>query len=56
MKLSKEDVLREARSVIRDLIYGFAEDELCEDPRVVCQNLSEILGEDYDFETGETKS
>jgi len=52
IKLSKEDVLREARSLIRDMVFGFSEKELAEDPRIVCQNLSEIWEKNTTFKQG----
>ena len=52
---AQADVIRLARSVIRDRAMDWAERELAESPRKVCERLSDLLGETYDFERGEVK-
>jgi hypothetical protein len=52
MKLSQADTLRVARSVIRDMAHGWTVKELQAPPVDVCAALSAILGETYNFETG----
>lgn len=49
----ERDVLRLARSLIRDLAHGWPATELAAQPEEVCHQISEILDEDYDFEFGE---
>lgn len=49
---SQKDVLRIARSVIRDLAKGWTIKELQEPPEVICDKLSLMLRERYDFEEG----
>ena len=48
-----KDVLRRARSVIRDLAQGWPVKELAAPPEEVCHEISDLLEEDYDFEFGE---
>lgn len=54
---AQQDVLRLARSVIRDATYNYPVDSriLAADPKEVCQLLSEILGEEYDFDSSEAE-
>lgn len=47
------DILRQARSVIRDLAYGYPPKELVQTPERMCEQLSHILQEQYDFEKGD---
>lgn len=47
------DILTQARSVIRDLAYGYPPKELVQTPERMCEQLSHILQEKYDFEKGE---
>ena len=42
-----------ARSLIRDLAHGWTVSELAERPENICERLSQLLGESYDFEAGE---
>jgi hypothetical protein len=44
-----------ARSLIRDAAMNWARDELVADPEAVCEQLSGMIGEEYDFDTGEVK-
>jgi len=53
MTPEQQDVLRMARSLIRDTAMNWARDELAADPEAVCEQLSGMLGEAYDFEKGE---
>jgi hypothetical protein len=53
---AQQEVIRMARSLIRDAAFDWARDELAADPETVCEQLSGIIGEDYDFEKGEIKS
>lgn len=55
MKLSTQDTLRVARSVIRDMSHGWKESELQATPREICEMLSAILCETYNFETGDVE-
>lgn len=48
-----QDVIRMARSLIRDSAMNWARDELAADPEAVCEQLSGMIGEEYDFEKGE---
>jgi hypothetical protein len=49
---AQRDLIRTARSLIRDAAFDWARDELTADPKTVCMQLSEMVGEDYDFEKG----
>lgn len=49
----QQNVLRNARSVIRDMASGWPEKSLAESPRSVCDKLSALLGERYDFVSGD---
>ena len=50
---SEKDIIRIARSLIRDAAMDWARDEVIHSPEFVCEKLSEMLGEEYDFESGE---
>jgi hypothetical protein len=50
----EREVLRSARAALRDLAHGWPVGELHADPREVCAELSGLLGEPFDFDTGET--
>ena len=52
---TERKTLQLARSMLRDVAYGYATRELAADPRVVCERLSEILGERYDFDEGDVQ-
>lgn len=52
---SEKDTLRIARSVIRDLAHGWDARELQVVPQRICERLSALLGERYDFKTGEVQ-
>jgi hypothetical protein len=50
----QQDIIRTARSVIRDMAYGILHDrDLAEPPVAVCDKLSALLGERYNFRTGD---
>ncbi len=49
---NEQDVIRLARSLIRDAAMEWARDELAVSPEDVCAQLSELIGEEYNFETG----
>lgn len=53
---AQQEVIRMARSLIRDMAMNWARDELAADPEEVCKQLSKMIGEEYDFEKGEGKS
>jgi hypothetical protein len=53
IKPAHQDVLRMARSLIRDAAMNWARDELVASPEAVCEQLSGMLGEEYNFEKGE---
>ena len=48
----EQDIVRVARSVIRDQAHGWQTAELAKDPRLVCEWLSQLVGETYDYEIG----
>jgi hypothetical protein len=52
LKPAHQDVIRMARSLIRDAAMNWARDELAADPEAVCEQLSGMLGEEYNFEKG----
>jgi hypothetical protein len=54
LKDHEKDMIRIARGMIRDMIMGYSPKELGDDPARVCQGLSVIIGDTYDFESGET--
>jgi hypothetical protein len=47
----QQDIIRTARSVIRDMAYGIR--PVAEPPVSVCDKLSALLGERYNFRTGD---
>jgi len=49
------EVLRHARAMIRDLFHGWPVKELGGDPKEVCEKLSRLLGETYDFNVGDVE-
>lgn len=49
----EQELLRLARAVIRDQAFDYDERHLAADPRVVCDRLSAMIGETYDFPTGD---
>lgn len=49
----ERDVLRLARTLIRDMAHDWPVRELAAPPEDVCTQISDILDEDYDFEFGE---
>lgn len=51
--VADDGVIAEARTVVRDLHEGWPWDELCCDARDLVRRLSELIGEKYDFETGD---
>jgi hypothetical protein len=48
----ERNIIQLARSLIRDAAMNWARDELAASPEDVCTKLSEMLGEEYDFESG----
>lgn len=53
MTTPERDLLREARNMIRDIDFGYAMDELHRMPRDLCDEITELLDDGYDFETAE---
>jgi hypothetical protein len=49
---AQKDTIRLARCLIRDAATNWARDELAASPEDVCNQLSDMVGERYDFETG----
>ena len=45
----EKDVIRIARSVIHDLSVGYQTKELQEHPVDICNRLSALIGDTYDF-------
>jgi hypothetical protein len=52
LTLAQKDTIRLARCLIRDAAMNWARDELAASPEDVCNQLSDMLGEKYNFETG----
>lgn len=50
---AQAEVLRKARSLIRYVHLTWTHQGFSARPEDVCQELSELLGESYDFKTGE---
>jgi hypothetical protein len=48
----QQDIIRLARSLIRDAAMNWARDELAASPEFVCKKLSEMIGEEYSFDIG----
>jgi hypothetical protein len=48
----QQDIIRLARSLIRDAAMNWARDELAASPEFVCKKLSDMLGEEYSFDIG----
>ncbi len=53
MTQEEKDTLRLARSLIRDLAFGWPVEELAERPDEVCKSLTALIGGSYDFDSGE---
>lgn len=53
MKLEIIEVLNLARSLIRDAAYGWPSDDLAATPEEVCDKITQLLGDTYNFEKGE---
>ena len=51
----EQDYIEQARSIIRDLAHGYPVKELSGSPEEVCYRLSDMLGENYDFDTGDSR-
>jgi len=49
------ELLQEARTMIRDMAKGWPAKELSCSPEAIVEELSNALGEDYNFETGDVK-
>ena len=47
---AEQDVLRLARAVIRDMAHDYPERDLACPPVEACRQLSQLLGEEYNFE------
>ena len=50
--LPEHDLLRDCRTVLRDLSFGWHSDDLHRTVREVCDEISQLLDDGYDFETG----
>lgn len=49
----EKDIIRIACSVIRDQSKGWSGAELQEQPESICQKLSDLIGDTFNFESGE---
>jgi hypothetical protein len=52
MKQSDKETIEIARSIIRDLTFNYSIKELQMSPREICNRLSNLLGQQYDFDNG----
>lgn len=52
---AEQDVLRLARSVIRDMAHSYSERDLACPPAETCRRLSALLGDEYNFEDSTCK-
>ena len=48
----EKDLIRVACSMIRDMAHGWTVEELTAQPFDVCQELSKLIGDTYNFENG----
>lgn len=55
--MNKEEgaTMRLARSLIRDMAQGWPVEELAEQPDKVCEEITILLGDKFNFDTGEGK-
>lgn len=49
----EKDTIQVARSVIRDLAMGYPIKELLVSPAEICRQLSDLVGDTYDFASGD---
>lgn len=49
----QKDIIRVARSVIRDLVMNWGKEALISSPEEVCEQLSKLIDTSFNFETGE---
>lgn len=47
-----QELLTLSRSMVRDVAHDWPVKELAGDPEDVCNRITEVLGDEYDFETG----
>lgn len=47
-----QDLLNLTRSMVRDVAHDWPADELAGDPEDICNRITKVLGDEYDFETG----
>jgi hypothetical protein len=50
---SEKETIRVACSVIRDMAMGWLLKDLQDQPVNICQKLSDLIGDIYDFESGD---
>ena len=50
---TKDDLLRDARAMLRDLEYGWPTRELHRTPTSVIEEITALLNDFYDMETGD---
>ena len=50
----EKEGIRVARSMIRDMAHGWPVKELAAQPVDICGELSKLIGDIYDFESGNT--
>jgi hypothetical protein len=53
MQNEEYELLLLARSMLRDIERGWPLRELCDDPRAVVDRITKVLGDGYNYETGE---
>jgi len=53
LSADEQEVLRLARTVIRDMEYDYPNKDLVCSPQEVCTKLSVLLGEEYDYQSNE---
>ena len=51
--MTAEDLLREARALIRDMDNGWPRKELHRPPDDLCAEITGLLGDNYNYETGD---
>lgn len=49
---AQRETLELARSLIRDMAFGWRINELAEHPERVCARITELLGDGYEYVTG----
>jgi hypothetical protein len=55
LKSKQDEVLRLARSVIRDLAHSWLERDLIVSPQELVREITNLLGDKFDFETGDQR-